>query len=97
MRAHGMQFLDIPDNYYDDLLAKYDLDPAMVDELRRNAILYDRDGDAEFFQIFTHQIADVFFFEILQRRRYGGYGAVNAPIRLAAQAREARPPGLPRI
>ena len=27
------------------------------------------------------------FFELLERRSYGGYGAVNAPIRLAAQAR----------
>jgi 4-hydroxyphenylpyruvate dioxygenase len=97
MRAKGLKFLDIPDNYYDDIEAKYDLDPALADELRRNRILYDRDGNAEFFQIFTHLIADVFFFEIVERRGYGGYGAVNASIRLAAQAREGRPPGLPRL
>jgi 3-dehydroshikimate dehydratase len=30
-----------------------------------------------------------FFFEIVQRRNYGGFGAANAAIRLAAQAREA--------
>ena len=30
---------------------------------------------------------DGFFFEIVQRRGYKGYGAANAPVRLAAQAR----------
>jgi 4-hydroxyphenylpyruvate dioxygenase len=32
-----------------------------------------------------------FFFELVQREAYSGYGAANAPIRLAAQARVARP------
>ena len=35
--------------------------------------------------------------EILERRGYQGFGAVNAPIRLAAQTRLARPPAMPRI
>ena len=48
---------------------------------------YDREGDAEYFQVYTSTIEDRFFFEIVERRGYRGYGAVNAPIRLAAQAR----------
>jgi 4-hydroxyphenylpyruvate dioxygenase len=32
-----------------------------------------------------------FFFEIVERRNYQGFGAANAAIRLAAQAREAKP------
>ena len=34
---------------------------------------------------------DRFFFEIVQRRGYTGFGAANAPIRLAAQTRLAQP------
>ncbi|MBR1216579.1 sugar phosphate isomerase/epimerase and 4-hydroxyphenylpyruvate domain-containing protein [Bradyrhizobium sp. U87765 SZCCT0131] len=97
MRARGAGFLKIPDNYYDDIESKYDLDAATMARLRENQILYDREGDGEFFQIYTHAFDDRFFFEIVQRRNYQGFGAANAAIRLAAQAREAPPIGMPRI
>ncbi|HEV7326028.1 MAG TPA: TIM barrel protein [Bosea sp. (in: a-proteobacteria)] len=97
MRAAGLDFLDIPENYYDDLEARYGLDPAFLDRLREHHILYDRDGEAEFLQVYTHVFAQRFFFEIVERRGgYAGFGAVNAPVRLAAQAREARPVTVPR-
>ncbi|WP_316178639.1 MULTISPECIES: bifunctional sugar phosphate isomerase/epimerase/4-hydroxyphenylpyruvate dioxygenase family protein [unclassified Bradyrhizobium] len=97
MRARGAGFLDIPDNYYDDLEAKYDLASETIAALRANEILYDRDGDAEFFQVYTHIFEERFFFEIVQRRNYQGFGAANAAIRLAAQAREVRPDAMPRL
>jgi 4-hydroxyphenylpyruvate dioxygenase len=97
MRSRGASFLDIPDNYYDDVEAKYDLDAATMTALRENRILYDREGDGEFFQIYTHAFDERFFFEIVERRDYQGFGAANAAIRLAAQAREARPLTIPRI
>jgi 4-hydroxyphenylpyruvate dioxygenase len=59
-------------------------------------VLYDRAGDAEFFQVYTTTLEGGFFFEIVERRRYSGFGAVNAPIRLAAQTRIARHPAVPR-
>jgi 4-hydroxyphenylpyruvate dioxygenase len=96
MRARGADFLKIPDNYYDDIEAKYDLDAATMAALRANQILYDREGDGEFFQIYTHIFDERFFFEIVQRRDYQGFGAANAAIRLAAQTREARPLTMPR-
>jgi 4-hydroxyphenylpyruvate dioxygenase len=96
MRARGADFLKIPDNYYDDIEAKYDLDAATMAALRANQILYDREGDGEFFQIYTHIFDERFFFEIVQRRNYQGFGAANAAIRLAAQTREARPLSMPR-
>lgn len=97
MRAAGLDFLDIPENYYDDLEARYGLEPAFLDRLREHHILYDRDGEAEFLQVYTHVFAQRFFFEIVERRGgYAGFGAVNAPVRLAAQAREARPVTMPR-
>jgi len=97
MRARGAGFLKIPDNYYDDIESKYDLDAATMTALRDNQILYDREGDGEFFQIYTHIFDERFFFEIVQRRDYQGFGAANAAIRLAAQTREARPLGMPRM
>ena len=95
--AWRMDFLKIPDNYYDDIEAKYDLDAATMAALRDNQILYDREGDGEFFQIYTHIFDERFFFEIVERRNYQGFGAANAAIRLAAQTREARPLGMPRL
>lgn len=97
MRQAGLSFLDIPENYYDDLEARHGLEPGFVDRLRGHHILYDRDGEAEFLQVYTHVFAQRFFFEIVERRGgYSGFGAVNAPMRLAAQAREARPVSMPR-
>jgi len=88
MRARGAEFLAIPDNYYDDIEAKYDLPREMMAQLRANRILYDREDDGEFFQIYTHIFDGRFFFEIVERRNYQGFGAANAAIRLAAQTRE---------
>jgi len=96
MRALGLTFLNIPANYYDDLEAKYSFDPSTIGAMRAQHILYDRDDNGEFFQIYTHMFADRFFFEIVERRNYRGFGAVNAPIRLAAQTRESRPVTMPR-
>lgn len=97
MRAAGAQLLTIPDNYYDDLEARLALAPTLVDRLRANGILYDEDEGGAYFQIYTAAFADRFFFEIVQRDGYAGYGAANAPIRLAAQTRLAPRPGIPRI
>jgi 4-hydroxyphenylpyruvate dioxygenase len=90
MRGRGLDFLEIPENYYDDIEAKFDLDETTMAALRANRILYDRESDGEFFQIYTHSFDERFFFEIVERRRYHGFGAANAAIRLAAQSREAR-------
>jgi len=91
LRAAGVEVLPIPENYYDDLEAK-GLAAEEIDRLRRLDILYDRDGKAEYRQLYTRSLDEGFFFEIVERRDYSGFGAVNAPIRLAAQTRLARRP-----
>ena len=96
MRAAGATFLNIPNNYYDDIDSRYELAPDLLKSMRENAILYDRDEDGEFFQVYTHAFEERFFFEIVQRRGYKGFGASNAGVRLAAQTREARPRTMPR-
>jgi 4-hydroxyphenylpyruvate dioxygenase len=85
LRDSGAPLLRVSDNYYDDLEARHPLDPALLTELRELGILYDRDGEAEFFQLFTATVGELFF-EFVQRvGGYDGYGATNAPFRLAAQ------------
>ena len=87
LERNGVELLEIPENYYDDLEAKMDLPPERLDALKAHNILYDRDGDSEYLQVYTRSFEQRFFFEIVERRGYAGYGAANAPVRLAAQAR----------
>jgi 4-hydroxyphenylpyruvate dioxygenase len=96
LRANGVDLLPIPENYYDDLESRTDLSTEQIGRLRSNNILYDREGAAEYFQVYTKTLDGGFFFEIVERREYVGFGAVNAPIRLAAQTRLARHPAMPR-
>jgi 4-hydroxyphenylpyruvate dioxygenase len=87
LEKNGVRLLAVPENYYDDLEAKTDLPAEQLATLRAHSILYDREGSAEYLQAYTETFDQRFFFEIVQRRGYRGYGAANAPVRLAAQAR----------
>ena len=87
LRELGLATLPIPQNYYEDLDARFGLDPELLAQLAQFNILYDRDGDGEYFQLISRAFAKRFFFEIVERRGYRGFGAANAAIRLAAQSR----------
>jgi 3-dehydroshikimate dehydratase len=87
LKENGIQTLRIPENYYDDLEARVDIDPALLKLLKDNNILYDRDANGEYLQLYTMSFKDLFFLEVVQRRGYKGFGAINAPIRLNAQSR----------
>ena len=98
LKACGFVPLEISRNYYDDLEARFGLDPELADRLRTSNILYDRDGDGEYFQLYGRNFGEGFFFEIVERRDgYKGYGAPNAQFRIAAQKRTIRPRGMPRV
>jgi len=88
LKTMGAPLLPIAENYYDDLLAKFDIEPALLAEMRSFGILYDKEPNGgEFFQLYVAPFDDLFHFEFTQRRGgYGGYGAPNAPVRLAAMA-----------
>ena len=60
--------------------------------MKANNILYDRDADGEYLQVYTRSFKDPFFLETAERRGYKGFGAINAPIRLDAQSRLAPGP-----
>ncbi|MET0535671.1 MAG: 3-keto-5-aminohexanoate cleavage protein, partial [Steroidobacter sp.] len=87
LKEQGAQILPMPANYYEDLQARFDLNGALVERLAADNILYEREGQGEYFQLFTRAFAKRFFFEIVQRRASHGYGASNAAIRIAAQSR----------
>ncbi len=94
--AAGVKMLPIPETYYDDLEARLDLPADRLDTFRNLNILYDRDDAGEYLQAYTVPFEDLFFFEFVERNGYTGFGAPNAPVRLAAQARLARHPAVPR-
>jgi 4-hydroxyphenylpyruvate dioxygenase len=89
LRARGARFLPIPANYYDELRAAGALDGETIDRMAEASILYDSDGaGGAFFHAYTETFHDRFFFELVQRTGgYDQYGAANAPVRMAAQAR----------
>lgn len=78
--------LPVPENYYEDLEARFGLPTDQLDTLRTHSILYDRIGTGEFLHFFTRSLNGVFF-EVLERRGgYDRYGEANAAVRLASQA-----------
>lgn len=91
LRQTGFVPLQISQNYYHDLEARFGLAPDFTERLRAGNILYDRDDAGEFLQIYSQPYGDGFFIEIVERRsNYAGYGASNAPFRIAAQKRFMR-------
>ena len=83
--ARGLEFLPVPGNYYEDLDARFGLEPGFLATLSELNLLYDRDADGEFLHFYTSTVGNVFFEVVERRPSYEGYGAPNAPVRLAAQ------------
>ncbi|KMK65056.1 bifunctional sugar phosphate isomerase/epimerase/4-hydroxyphenylpyruvate dioxygenase family protein [Puniceibacterium sp. IMCC21224] len=97
MAGQGFSPLPISENYYADLAARFSLDPEMLAALRAGNILYDEDATGAYFQFYSRPYAGGMFFEVVERRGgYKGYGAPNAPFRIAAQKRLMRPKGMPK-
>ncbi|MDQ0799216.1 TIM barrel protein [Arthrobacter sp. SLBN-112] len=84
-RDKGLEFLRIPANYYEDLDARFDLEPGFLATLQELNLLFDRDADGEFLHFYTATVGSVFFEMVERRGRYDGYGAPNAPVRHAVQ------------
>ncbi|PCK86769.1 3-keto-5-aminohexanoate cleavage protein [Rhizobium sophoriradicis] len=96
LRQNGFKPLSISPNYYDDAEARFGLEAALSDRLRAENILYDRDEFGEYFQLYSPTFGEGFFFEIVERRGYKGYGAANAIFRIAALKKHLRPEGMPK-
>ena len=87
LRALGADLVDVPDNYYADLEARFGLADETVEDLRAHGLLYDRDGDGELLHTYTPVLNGGFYVELLERRGgYDGFGSANTAVRLAMQA-----------
>jgi 4-hydroxyphenylpyruvate dioxygenase len=92
----GFEALPISHNYYDDLAARFDFPPSLLEKMKAKNVLYDRDDHGAFFQCYSKAFAGGLFFEIVQRDPgYTGFGGPNAPFRIAAQKRVGRARGMP--
>ena len=79
MKNRGVEFLYVPEAYYDDLLERVGEIDEDINSLREHGILIDRDEEGYLLQIFTKPVEDrpTLFFEIIQRMGARGFGAGN--------------------
>ena len=79
LRENGVDFLDVPGNYYDDLESRIGKIDEDMDKLKELKILVDRDSDGYLLQLFTKPIEDrpTLFIEIIQRKGSKGFGQGN--------------------
>jgi len=90
MRDRGVEFLYVPENYYDDLLERVgDIDED-VEVLKQHGILIDRDDEGYLLQLFTKPVVDrpTMFFEIIQRKGAQSFGKGNFKALFEAIERE---------
>jgi len=90
LSARGLQFMRVPDAYYDDLAGRFaDLD-LDVGALRELGILADRDDEGHLLQIFTKMNQDrpTVFFEMIERHGSRGFGEGNFKALFVALERE---------
>lgn len=98
LTERGFRTLPISENYYDDLAARFDLPSALIGKMKAANVLYDEENGAPFFQSYSLTFSGKIFVEIVQRSLgYQGYGAPNAPFRIASQKRFGRAKGIPRV
>jgi 4-hydroxyphenylpyruvate dioxygenase len=88
LRDAGAPLLGVPTNYHDDLDARFDIDPERLATMRELGLFYDEAGTGAYLHLYTEVLGGRVFFEVVQRiEAYDGYGAPNAPVRMAAQRR----------
>jgi 4-hydroxyphenylpyruvate dioxygenase len=73
----GIQFLDIPDSYYEMVKDRVPNVTENVKELKKNKILVDGDDEGYLLQIFTKNMIGPIFFEVIQRKNNDGFGDGN--------------------
>jgi 4-hydroxyphenylpyruvate dioxygenase len=90
MRERGVEFLYVPDSYYDDLLERVGQIDENVETLKKHGILIDRDDEGYLLQLFTKPIVDrpTMFFEIIQRKGAQSFGKGNFKALFEAIERE---------
>ena len=90
MRDRGVEFLYVPDEYYDDLLERVGEIDEDVEVLKKHGILIDRDDEGYLLQLFTKPVVDrpTMFFEVIQRKGAQSFGVGNFKALFEAIERE---------
>lgn len=81
LKNRGINFLDVPTNYYDglkDSIAQK-LNNNIIQSIKDNQILIDEDEDGYLMQVFSKpiQTSPTFFIELIQREKALGFGSGN--------------------
>ncbi|WP_421765663.1 4-hydroxyphenylpyruvate dioxygenase [Ekhidna sp.] len=90
LKNRGVEFLQVPDTYYDVLTERVGKIDEDIDALRPLGILVDRDDEGYLLQIFTKtvQARPTMFFEIIQRKGATSFGKGNFKALFEALERE---------
>jgi 4-hydroxyphenylpyruvate dioxygenase len=90
LREQGVDFLTIPEEYYDEVPERIGEIEEDLADLRRLGILVDRDDEGYLLQIFTKPLGDrpTIFFEIIERHGSRGFGEGNFKALFQAIERE---------
>ena len=90
LRERGIQFLTVPEAYYDDVPQRIGEIEESLEDLRRLGILVDRDDEGYMLQIFTKPVGDrpTMFFEVIERHGARGFGEGNFKALFEAIERE---------
>jgi 4-hydroxyphenylpyruvate dioxygenase len=90
LKANGVEFLQTPTSYYEELTARVGTIDEEIEKLKELNILVDRDDEGYLLQIFTKPIVDrpTLFIEIIQRKGSKGFGEGNFKALFEAIERE---------
>ncbi|RPI33442.1 MAG: 4-hydroxyphenylpyruvate dioxygenase, partial [Chloroflexota bacterium] len=79
LKERGIEFLRVPDSYYDSLPERVGEIQEPLDAIHELGILVDRDEEGYLLQIFSRPIQDrpTMFFEVIQRHGSRGFGKGN--------------------
>jgi 4-hydroxyphenylpyruvate dioxygenase len=90
MRRRGVEFLTIPEAYYEEVPVRVPEVKGQIDDLREQGILVDRDDEGYLLQIFTKPVGDrpTVFFEVIERHGARGFGDGNFKALFEAIERE---------
>jgi len=90
LRRQGVEFLRVPQTYYDDLAARMGPIDEPISRLAELGILVDRDDEGYMLQIFTRPVEDrpTLFFEVIQRKGSRSFGKGNFKALFEAIERE---------
>jgi len=92
LRKRGVEFLHVPDSYYDEIPTRVGVIQEDLEVLRKLGILVDRDEEGYLLQLFTKPVEDrpTVFYEIIQRKGATSFGKGNFKALFESIEREQR-------